>query len=561
MADKYVDFGATYNGDGTAPTAAASAGAEGAYNTVVGVTLTTGDKLWIRRSATSVTLAANLAPAIGGCFWIGWPKSGDSYYSTRPAAGTSAGWDSDSSDYAVIQTANATYRFTPTGNNAFVSRIHFSSTLTTWNTVNPLVSFGAATGCSFEDGKVSFSATTSSSYDRMPLYCTGANFTVKRAILGGTFVSGDSTSSMVTASGDSAVLQGVTVSCDYAYTGLSLSIPVIKLGTNANVSGLSITLKNAQSYHLSGASMGSLLTWGDYSQINDVTISSAQTTYQGPQIIVSATNSQITNMQCTEGGGRIVVSGGYNNIQIPKWAMSADITTASIGALHITGVGNTIQLGNSVLKASGSGASVYMSSGANATKFQFNHVSIPGSITWDSSYRNNEIWSINHNQIAGQFHYENRDMSLDSSNTYRTGGASYSIKGLTPRVGSRPRNGAVSAPTREGIYIPLASGNNTITLYGAYKNYSTAPSKNDIGFGFWYTDNTGTRQYASSTSTPWTALDSDSSTWNNDTGLTAFKCAIAVNTNGSQVVPVNIICGTAYDASGYFYVDPQPVVS
>jgi hypothetical protein len=66
MATYYLDVSASNNGDGLAPTQAASDGAEGAFNNFAtlfagtprsGVTLAAGDVIWVRTSASSVNLS------------------------------------------------------------------------------------------------------------------------------------------------------------------------------------------------------------------------------------------------------------------------------------------------------------------------------------------------------------------------------------------------------------------------------------------------------------------------------------------------------------------------
>lgn len=72
MSDKYVDVSATYNGDGTSSSQAASDGASGAWNDLLAVmiaaptygTLNSGDNVWIRTKASGSNLSATATASI-----------------------------------------------------------------------------------------------------------------------------------------------------------------------------------------------------------------------------------------------------------------------------------------------------------------------------------------------------------------------------------------------------------------------------------------------------------------------------------------------------------------
>src|SRR5262249_34973896 len=99
MADRFYDASASNDGDGTAFGQAGSPGAAGAYNTLASKSFSSGDKVWCRRQSKTIT--SQLTLSSDGAIFIGWPKSGDINYSTRPSA-AQASWDGDSADYCEI---------------------------------------------------------------------------------------------------------------------------------------------------------------------------------------------------------------------------------------------------------------------------------------------------------------------------------------------------------------------------------------------------------------------------------------------------------------------------
>lgn len=92
MTDFYVDSSATGADNGNTPA--------DAWNSLVSIVGTAaGDRVWIRRThnetwSTVVTLSG--VTSSNPVHFVGWPISGDVYYPARPAAGVTAGWDTDS---------------------------------------------------------------------------------------------------------------------------------------------------------------------------------------------------------------------------------------------------------------------------------------------------------------------------------------------------------------------------------------------------------------------------------------------------------------------------------
>lgn len=108
----------------------------------------------------------------------------------------------------------------------------------------------------------------------------------------------------------------------------------------------------------------------------------------------------------------------------------------------------------------------------------------------------------------------------------------------------------------ETIWLNLSAGTRTVTLYGAHKGFGATPPKGQhIWMEFEYLDANG--KYVTCTTHAYEVdLTSDSSTWNNDTGLTAFKLSATVNVNADCIIPVRIHYHD-YVASAYTYIDPK----
>jgi hypothetical protein len=93
MADYFVDA-SQVGGNGTLPTSA--------YASVLSVPWGDGDRAWVRKSHYEVlTNSQFLGPNFNQTNYsrwgwvIGWPTSGDPFFTERPASGVSANWDTD----------------------------------------------------------------------------------------------------------------------------------------------------------------------------------------------------------------------------------------------------------------------------------------------------------------------------------------------------------------------------------------------------------------------------------------------------------------------------------
>jgi hypothetical protein len=104
VTDFFADKSASGTGAGTSPANAFTSIASGWSQSNSTTNIQYGDRLWVRRTHVEVVNSCVAGGKLGKAGWaydkkiggiIGWPKSGDPFYDVRPAAGVTAGWDSD----------------------------------------------------------------------------------------------------------------------------------------------------------------------------------------------------------------------------------------------------------------------------------------------------------------------------------------------------------------------------------------------------------------------------------------------------------------------------------
>lgn len=122
MAHWYVDSAATGTGSGDTPANAALNVTS--ISAALNVNSDVPAMVWVRRTnhinivdARSMTWGINSINVNSHSMnWIiGWPNSGDPFYEERPAAGVSAGWDSDAANLMFWPTIAVSGGYTPTG--------------------------------------------------------------------------------------------------------------------------------------------------------------------------------------------------------------------------------------------------------------------------------------------------------------------------------------------------------------------------------------------------------------------------------------------------------------
>jgi hypothetical protein len=145
---------------------------------------------------------------------------------------------------------------------------------------------------------------------------------------------------------------------------------------------------------------------------------------------------------------------------------------------------------------------------------------------------------------------------IESSNTYRNGGKSYSYKHYPGS--STLYSCALSDYYPPMIWLNLANGLNTVTLYGAHKNFGDDPPLGEhLYFEIDYVDSLGKSQLARSGDFE----EDTNSIWHGDTGLTKFKIPLQVDCGGSRVVSVRLYISGPNVTNAYTFIDPEFVIT
>lgn len=548
MANVYVDYTAANDGDGTTAAQAAGAGLTGAFNTLAGKTFTAGDKVWVRRVASSAIGATTTLSQTVGVEIIGWPKSGDVYYSTRPASGTSNGWDSDSADYFTLLYNSASFNLSVSGQNYTFYRLKVQQ-----NASAAIV--GSVTGSTniFIDCYwLHNHATPNTANPEITLNSTNTKFIRCKFEASASSNAGTGVVTVTTATGMKLFDCIVQVA---SIIGTS-SIPFNITASDCTIHGLTVNI-------VTGTSVMNLITVsGSNCVIMDTAIVASGGVTSFSPFRITGSNNRITGITTNSGGGGsngfVSITGNHNVVMFTKCTQNP--TTGTNGINLTTGAGNHVVLKNVVFQ--GNTQDLQMGSAANNMVYCNNCTFSSSPIISSSMHETCSVYSYNHNTTSGLFHAEFLNGTIDSSATYRTGGETFSFKFQSSSAGLGERGQLqLGIPGMETIWIALAAGSRTLTLYGAHKNFSSnTPTKQTMWFEFEYLDASGNYTHVS-TYAYGTALDSDASTWNGDTGLTAFKIqAPSVTVNADCVVSVRVFYHT-YESGAYTYVDPKIVVT
>ncbi len=570
MATRYVDFTAANNGDGTTAAQASGSGTTGAYNTLVGVTLTSNDIVYIRR-AGSITLAGNFTTTQFGVQYVGWPISGDALYSTRPATGTSNGWDADSNQLVVINMA--TFLWTEGQVGCSYTRIEWTRGATT-NTAMMAVTGNTATftTCTIQN---TTQLTTLATVNQVAV--SGTNCTMTACtITGGNYSTTTSGCSMLAISGN-------------FFTATNLTMNATFLGSNGAVTGVpgivntanytffdSLTMNytgNAAPSGTFGAFISIQNSYQVYHNVN-IAVTNASVTASLPSIYFPAGTTlagvslEINQLQAYAGGAGFVQFGSPTALTAGAFAATNHIIFNNLAcgstAFLINGVTNTLNgwlfVFRNCTSSNTSGYVTAISAFFLGCRFIFNNCTLGAADYVTLTYLSTDCWVRGQSQAAAYYAAHAGGGKIISSNTARTGGSSYSYKVNCTATPTGKNSGRdlfpLSAYDVESIWIALSTGAHTVSFYGAMKNFGVPPDGTFIYIEVEYLDGSGNIKVARSPVT----LTTDTSTWTGDSGLTIFVITATFTVGTAGNMPVRLVLGCPVDGSGYYYIDPIPVV-
>lgn len=180
-----------------------------------------------------------------------------------------------------------------------------------------------------------------------------------------------------------------------------------------------------------------------------------------------------------------------------------------------------------------------------------------------STYPFTTLYVNNIDGIDGNWYAANYRYRAQTNAAFRTGGANASLKFYSTAsdldnplfIGNRPFPGIKLTPS--------STGSHTITVYAAVKLFTTptdirkffvilidAPTTATAGV---------TTMYNSTVHGNW--VEDNDSTWNNDDGLTQYKCEIPIEVDRLDDIEVRIMWNWWENTNGYLYLDPLFVLS
>jgi hypothetical protein len=550
MADYYVDLSAANDGDGTAYNQAASGGATGAYNTLASKTFSSGDKVWCRRVTRGSNYSSDVTFSNAGVLYIGWPISGDAHYSTRPS-GAQATWDADGGTHCGIPFTGAGINLVVSGNNIELHRMY----VLVANAIAP-IEYSTNTGvkhynCKFECTATMTIVFTANSSSNTSFVYEGCEFKA-------TTWNGGSSVYFLSLVGANAVVANCTVAITSSTPGAGNAFLMNLGSTGALISNFAATVGT-----IAGSQgLGGLIILAANNFVNGWTATVTTHTASVSQNTISIGSvgnyNTVKNFQCNFGNGISFGSGDVNTLEVTSFTQRHAVTAGSV-LFASGGHGNKLFLSNATFVSGNTTGDVVFASGCINCDVYCRNVLFAGTPATLSSVDFTRMLSFDHNQSAGDFKAYYPDGTIEASNTYRSGGESFSYK-LTNTNSSAVSKGAfpLSQLGAETIWLSLATGSVTVTLYGAYKGY-TPLSAHDVWAELEYLNGSGL--IVNATTYVYNGdLTSDSSTWNNDTGLTVFKLVLTLTLPSDQVCPLRIY-GVKYAASSYLYIDPKPVVT
>ena len=533
MTDYFYDPTATFNGDGLSPTHAAVDGAPGALghlnNTPV---LQSNDTLWIRRSTGAAPLPTtaqtgddNILVRVGtasNVAILGWPTSNGVRYSSRPAAGTSAGWDVDSGALGHLI------------NNVHVEAASSSSPEVSW-----------LTGVSCDDLLIAnldinirkrYGSAWSGGY---------RYFYTKFSIKGNGYKIDNCVFRNLTGSELTAFMYGITVRNSTFHKNVSFqNSSATRVEGCEFVLGCNFTLNN------------SIIINNTIKNVSNPTFSGNNNRFIGNTYTggVSLTFYSLNNSNITENNFNFPVQ--YINLHVVTGCTLAIQGNGSVGVTATTAIStnsicynNKVELSN--FDFSGSTGKFTEIEGTNNAIILTDCVPAPGAQVVGEGGN-----SLTQKDFAGTgqlkiIPYSGQE--IVSTTTRRDGGnpvgVQFNFSGST--------YGALSSePHGEYIYLDMKAGDSTVTMYGAHKSTTSPLRKYHVWFELDYFED----RKLMKTSMSLGELEADTSVWLNDINLTTFKITLGVTLTTDQVCPVRVWYHPEQPVTGYLVIDPKLVV-
>lgn len=551
MANIFVDPSATNNGDGTTAAQAASNGATGAFNTIVGITVNNGDLVWIRRKTLTVT--ANVTLSTGGVTYIGWPQSGDTYYGSRPASGTSNGWDADATGYAIITTVTNTITavLIISGTGITLERIKVSNTSSSGTPASPMI-LDIQADCTINN--CYFLANHGLTGSTGSVLNISTNNPVAK-IISTTFenaATSPATLNVVQITSSNTNVE--FVKCVFTHSGGSSSVAnsYVLNATRGTLSFADCTFtENGTNPTQDCVAFSSTTSVVMYNCTIDSKSTAAQTQLNTPNSGVFL--AQRTNLPR---GRRIAVRAAGHYLHVSSFTQtvaSSDYAVSLVAGCIFSCNNLTTFVGNSFgdIKCD-----------VSATVLLQGPVFASGSPFGTTANILADIYIMDYNGTSGDWRFYKAKGQVLSSNVLRGGGESFSLQHQLV-AGSQNYLGNLHSILNsfETIYATVTPTDTKVTIYGAYKLFSPAPDVNQIWADCDYLDaGSGThRAYADTRGTPGVALTSDSSSWSGDSGLNKFKLEIPVAPGQTCLAPIRLFLNIR-NSGGYVYFDPKPVV-
>lgn len=180
-----------------------------------------------------------------------------------------------------------------------------------------------------------------------------------------------------------------------------------------------------------------------------------------------------------------------------------------------------------------------------------------------STHQFSTLYVNNINGVDGNWYAANYRYRAQTNAAFRTGGANAALKFSATAsdvdnplfIGNRPFPGIKLTPT--------STGSATVTVYAAVKLFATTTDIRKFFAVLIDSPSTATSgvtaMYNSTVHGNW--VEDNDSTWNNDDGLTQYKCEIPIEVDRLEDIEVRIMYNWWENTNGYLYFDPLLVLS